>query len=100
MLVGLNGELRNKFPDYINSLSKDYDYVSFDESEKKKQSWYAYKDDILKNMTLLEYFKYINSPSVHQAMYGTYLQGDFKLDNYRGADNLSVNWYNRNLRNI
>jgi len=94
----LIGELRNKSPDYIKSLSEDYDYVSTDESEKKKQAWYAYKDDILNNMTILEYFKYINSPSVHHAMYGTYLQGDFKLDNYRGADNLSINWYNRNLR--
>ena len=29
---------------------------------------------------------------------GVYLVGDFKLDNGRGADILSIWWYNRNLR--
>ena len=34
----------------------------------------------------------------HRLGYGAYLVGDFKLDNQRGADILSIWWYNRNMR--
>jgi hypothetical protein len=51
-----------------------------------------------KEMNLLEYFKLANSRESHQYGYGTYLIGDFKLDNERGADLLSFWWYNRNVR--
>ena len=47
---------------------------------------------------LLEFFKLINSKEWHDYGYGAYLVGDFKLENNRGADYLSIWWYNRNLR--
>jgi hypothetical protein len=49
-------------------------------------------------MPLLDYFRHMNSPESHRYGYGAYLIGDFKLDQHRGADILSVWWYNRNLR--
>lgn len=47
---------------------------------------------------LLEYFKHSNSKESHQYAYGVYLTGDFKSDKQRGADIISMWWYNRNLR--
>ena len=40
----------------------------------------------------------MNSEENHKLIYGQYLTGDFKLSNSRGADILSIWWYNRNLR--
>ena len=47
---------------------------------------------------MLEYFKHMNSDKILSRGYGAYLIGDFKLENNRGADALSLYWYNRNLR--
>jgi hypothetical protein len=60
--------------------------------------WYQYNDELTKDTSLLEYFHYLNSEETHQYAYGAYLTGDFKLENFRGADALSAYWYNRNLR--
>lgn len=49
-------------------------------------------------MSLLKYLKRINSREYHQLGYGSYLVVDYKLDNNRGADMLSILWYRRNLR--
>jgi hypothetical protein len=46
----------------------------------------------------LDFLKHLNSKESHQYGFGVYLVGDFKLDNHRGADILSIWWYNRNLR--
>ena len=48
--------------------------------------------------TLLEYLTYLNSDKRIRRDYGAYLRGDFKLDQYRGADALAMHWYSRNLR--
>jgi hypothetical protein len=49
-------------------------------------------------MNLLEYLKRTNSREALQLNYGAYLVGDFKLDKFRGADIVSLWWYNRNVR--
>lgn len=49
-------------------------------------------------MNLLKYLKHLNSREYLQLGYGFYLIGDFKLDNNRGANMLSIWWYSRNLR--
>lgn len=83
---------------YSADLWKDFDFESDDPYEKYMLEWFEAKDMMAKEMNMLTYFKLINSPESHQYGYGTYLIGDFKLDNNRGADILSYWWYNRNVR--
>ena len=49
-------------------------------------------------MTLLEYFRDMNSEESWNLNYGSYLVGDFNLPNFEGADALATYWYSRNLR--
>lgn len=83
---------------YSAYLWKDFDFKSDDPYEKYILEWFGARDVMSNEMNMLEYFKLINSPESHQYGYGTYLIGDFKLDNERGADILSFWWYNRNVR--
>lgn len=83
---------------YSADLWKDFDFKSDDPYGKYMVEWFEANDIMAKEMNLLEYFKLINSRESHQYGYGTYLIGDFKLDNERGADILSYWWYNRNVR--
>ena len=84
--------------DYVNALWEDYDWKNDSKTDSLKREWYKYEDQLKKEMSLLNYFKRLNSPEYHQHDYGMYLIDDFKLNNYQGADNLSTYWYNRNLR--
>lgn len=83
---------------YTNKLFKDFDFQSDDEFVKMIINWYKYDEKLPKSTNLLTYFKHLNSREIHNLTYGAYLVGDFKLDDTRGADILSVWWYNRNLR--
>jgi len=83
---------------YTNALFKDFDFQSDDVYHQYVKDWLGNEDKIIPKVNLLEYFKHINSKASHQYGYGAYLVGDFKLDNERGPDILSVWWYNRNLR--
>lgn len=83
---------------YFKKLFKDYDFKSNDPLDEMYNKWSTYDDEIQAMTNLLTYFKYMNSKEVHNITYGSYLIGDFKLDNGRGADILSIWWYNRNLR--
>jgi len=83
---------------YIQALFKDFDFQSGDVYHQYMKDWIGQEDKIIPKVNLLDYFKHINSKASHQYGYGAYLVGDFKLDNERGADILSVWWYNRNLR--
>ena len=49
-------------------------------------------------MHLLDYFKYLNARENHLANYGLYLTGNMGKVENQVADNLSLWWYNRNLR--
>jgi len=59
---------------------------------------YAYEDSMLLRTSLLDYFKWRNSDKVQDRSFGYYLMEDFTLGDTRGADALSMHWYNRNLR--
>jgi len=83
---------------YTKALFKDFDFQSDDPYLQNVKDWIGQEDKIIPKVNLLDYFKHINSKASHQYGYGAYLVGDFKLDNERGADILSVWWYNRNLR--
>lgn len=83
---------------YFARLHKDYDFKSTDSLNSMFEKWFKYEDGLTSKMNLLKYFKRINSTEYQRLGYGAYLVGDFKLDNNRGADILSIWWYNRNLR--
>ena len=83
---------------YFQNLFKDYDFKSDDPYNAMMTDFFTYDDKLPKTMKLLDYFKRLNSVETHRLNYGAYLIGDFKLDNTRGADILSIWWYNRNLR--
>ncbi len=83
---------------YFENFFKDFDFKSDDPYEIYAREWLDYNDKMVSKTNLLEYFKEMNSKEYHQYDYGSYLIGDFKLDDTRGADILSVWWYNRNLR--
>jgi uncharacterized protein with PIN domain len=83
---------------YAKNLWKDYDWKSDDPIDKIINKVYEYGDKMDKETTLMENFTHMNSRDMHNFMYGTYLTGDFKLDDYRGSDVLASYWYSRNLR--
>lgn len=83
---------------FYQRLVKDFDFESNDPYQKMYRDFYDYSNTVVTKMNMLDYFKYINSKEFHKVEYGGYLVGDFKLDNFRGADILSIWWYNRNLR--
>jgi hypothetical protein len=83
---------------FTKELFREYDFKSESRFDSMYTRWYQYNDELTKDTSLLEYFHYLNSEETHQYAYGAYLTGDFKLENFRGADALSAYWYNRNLR--
>lgn len=83
---------------YAEKMFKDFDFKSDDPYNALFTQWYNYEESLPQKTNLLRYFKHFNSRESHRLGYGAYLTGDFKLDDTRGADILSIWWYNRNLR--
>lgn len=94
----LDGDLIQLDSIYFKKLFKDFDFATHDTIWGMYKKWFEYEDRLPSRINLLEYLKRINSREHHRLEYGAYLVGDFKLDNQRGADILSIWWYNRNLR--
>ncbi len=78
----------------LDEIFKDYKFKSNENYDK----YAAYQTDLMLKIPLLDYFKYMNSPNCLKRDYGAYLLGDFKLGEFRGADVLAIDWYDRNLR--
>jgi hypothetical protein len=99
---GLANELFNSEDTSLNTLAgsifQEYDYRSDDPMSLKYRELYRLEDSLKLVTTMLQYFKHLNSDKMLARGYGSYLVGDFKLDNNRGTDALSIYWYNRNLR--
>jgi hypothetical protein len=79
---------------YFDTMYKDINNSSTDNYTK----YYDYDATLQTRLSILEYFKYLNSPKVMRRDFGSYLLGDFKVGEYRGADVLALGWYDRNLR--
>jgi hypothetical protein len=99
---GLADEMLNSEDSSIQNLSnkifEDYDFQSNDKLSQKYIEYYKLEDSLKLVTTLLQYFKHSNSSSHLKPGFGSYLVGDFKLGDQRGADALALYWYNRNLR--
>jgi hypothetical protein len=91
-------DLEKKDSAWVEALFQDVDFESPDSLVAMSKRWFAYEDKAKVKSSLLAYFKRMNAPDYHRYGYGIYLIGDFMLDQTRGADLLSVWWYNRNLR--
>ena len=83
---------------YVAKMAENYDFQSSDPFHQMSTEYLNAVNKLPAKMNLLQYFKKLNSREHHQYVLGTYLTGDFKLDEQRGADVLSIWWYNRNLR--
>ena len=84
---------------YVQELARDFDFQSdADPYTDLFRKWFEDDSKAVSKVPLLDYFKYMNSPESHQYGFGAYLVGDFKLEEYRGADLIAASWYDRNLR--
>lgn len=82
----------------LNRLIGDVDWEREEPYDAYMEAWFEHDDKLVPQIPLLDYFKYMNSEESHDYGYGIYLLGGFKSENNQGADNLSIWWYNRNLR--
>jgi len=83
----------------LDTLYADWDFSSpEDPLTQRYRAFYKANDRLSNEHSLLTYLLYLNSPKVLQRGFGAYLTGDFTLGDTRGADALSLHWYNRNLR--
>ncbi|MEM1336545.1 MAG: DUF5694 domain-containing protein [Bacteroidota bacterium] len=91
-------DLQKKDSTLLNSLIDQIDWNASDPYWDMAKKWLNYDDKLVPKMHLLDYFKYLNGRENHLANYGLYLTGNMgKIEN-QAADNLSLWWYNRNLR--
>lgn len=100
---GITTDLRHHkdsavFGPWLDELFEDYDFKSDDEINQRYFDWYDYNDELALELSLLDYFKIMNSEKYIKRNHGAYLVGDFKLGKYRGADAMLLMWYSRNLR--
>ena len=82
----------------LDSIYADWDYRSSDPISQRYTALYEHDDRLLREVSLLDYFTYLNSPKRIRRGHGAYLVGDFTLGDHRGADALALDWYARNLR--
>ena len=88
-----------KESDYIDGLLNRNHYGGTDLISERYDEFYRYKDSMEVEKTLLQTFQYMNSDKVLDRGFGAYLNGYFKSgEEFEGADAISMNWINRNLR--
>ncbi len=91
-------DLKKKDSVVLNALIDQIDWDAPDPYWDMAKKWLDYDDKLIPKVHLLEYFKYMNSRENHLANYGLYLTGNMGTVENQAADNLSIWWYNRNLR--
>ncbi len=85
--------------DSIFSGWGNYNYKCNDPVCKLRDSLNKYKDELGLKLTLLDYFQFLNSDKALNRNYGSYFDGEYFTEGqYRGADALAMDWYDRNLR--
>jgi hypothetical protein len=86
------------FRPWLDSLYAGWDWGGPDSASARYNKLYEAQDRFAHDHTLLETFLAMNDDHVLDRMYGAYINGGFLLGDHRGADILSIHWYNRNLR--
>lgn len=82
----------------LDSVYADWDFTSDDAISQRYKAYYRSMDAYTADHTLLESFLLHNADKTLDRSHGAYLNGDFNLGKYRGADGLAMHWYARNLR--
>lgn len=91
--------LRPTLNKIFTGWGKDYNYKCTDPVCNLQDSVSTIEDEMQLKLTLIDYFKYLNSDKALKRNYGGYFNGEyFTQGQYRGADALAMDWYNRNLR--
>lgn len=80
------------------SLFNDIDTGAEDPYWEMAKTYFGYREQQLPKVSLIDFFKHLNTREVHNANFGLYLTGSFATGGGQGADRLSMWWYNRNLR--
>lgn len=92
--TNLRPTLNNIFSGWQN-----YNYKCNDPVCKLNDSLNKYQTELALKVNLLNFFKYINTDQSLNRNYGSYFDGEyFTQGQYRGADALAMEWYDRNLR--
>lgn len=86
------------FTPWLDTLYAGWDWGGPDSASARYTRLYAAQDRFAHDHSMLETFLALNDDHTLDCMYGAYLNGGFLLDDHRGADILSIHWYNRNLR--
>jgi hypothetical protein len=86
------------FRPWLDSLYSGWDWGGPDSASARYKRLYEAQDRFTHDHTLLQTFLAMNDDHTLDRVYGAYLNGGFLLDDHRGADILSLHWYNRNLR--
>ncbi|MEO8590275.1 MAG: DUF5694 domain-containing protein [Flavobacteriales bacterium] len=87
-----------RYRPWLDSLYAGWDWGGEDTISKRYSEFYHQQDLFERDHTLLESFLASNDDHTLDRGFGAYLHGGFELDDQRGADVLSIHWYNRNLR--
>lgn len=82
----------------MDSVYRDWDFSGDSKYDSRYDELYDLEDKMLTQSSMLDYYKYENSPHRIRRGHGAYLIGDFELGYQRGADALAMHWYARNLR--
>lgn len=94
----LESELFEKDSVLTKSLTEKLDWDSKDPYLEAFFKWADYRDGLMKETHLLQFLKNMNQREAHNANFGLYLTGTMATEDYDAADNLSIWWYNRNIR--
>lgn len=92
--------LKKEYPAFRDSLWRDFDWRGISKVDSLYRKWQEYSSKLNKEESLLDSFIYSNSEESLSYAYAANFSGDFVLDDYRGADVMSIYWFNRNLRTV
>nr|WP_298997211.1 DUF5694 domain-containing protein [uncultured Allomuricauda sp.] len=94
----LQSELFEKDSVLAKSFIENIDWKASDPYLDSAFKWYDYRDSQVKQKHILTYFKEMNTREAHNTNFGLYLTGQMATEDYDGADNFTIWWYNRNVR--
>lgn len=94
----LISDLNEKDSVLANNLTDKIDWDIEDPYWDMATKWLDHEDELKLELSLLDYFKHLNSEEAHLANYGLYMTGNMGKAEGQAADHLSMWWYNRNLR--
>ncbi len=94
----LSNDLYKRDSTFYNSLTHKINWDIDDPYWDVAEDYFKYEEAQVKNTSLIDVFKHMNTREGHNSNFGLYLTGAFATGNGQGADHFSMWWYNRNAR--